>query len=314
MTIGRRPFVARWFPVLQLKGRSMTFIHHIQVTIFLFLVSVFPNLTCAHTYEGFIEPKESTSVSAAVTERIRDVLVTRGQVVRCGDVLVQLEDRILQQDRRLAELRANDETQLQAAKEKLRHAEAEHTQFLNAHRDAVAEKQIDPTTPEERRNAEHAYKLFQVELESVRLELERRHRELQRIDTEIELRTVRSPTDGIIQDILKKPGELASVADPVLITIVNLSELRATFFIPYQLVSQLKCQQSVPIRIRDDLDVHRMATVEFISPLADPATGEVEITVLIPNEELDLRAGMMCFFDLVPAETEQKEPSFSSRN
>ncbi|MCA9199184.1 MAG: HlyD family efflux transporter periplasmic adaptor subunit [Planctomycetales bacterium] len=288
--------------------------HHIQVSIFLFIVSVLPNLTCADIYEGFTEPKESTSVSAAVTERIQNVLVTRGQVVRRDDVLVQLEDRILQQDRRLAELRANDETLLQAAKEKLRHAEAEHTQFLNAHRDAMTEKRIDPTTPKERQNAEHTYKISQVELESVRLDLKRRHHELQRIDAEIELRTVRSPTDGIIQDILKKPGELASVADPVLITIVNLSELRATFFIPYQLVSQLECQQSVPIRIRDDLDVHRTATIEFISPLADPATGEVEITVLIPNEELDLRAGTECFWDWDPAETEQQGPGVTSRN
>ncbi|MEZ6120998.1 MAG: HlyD family efflux transporter periplasmic adaptor subunit [Pirellulaceae bacterium] len=292
----------------------MTRFHGIQVSIFLFVISVLPNLTCADIYEGFTEPKESTSVSSAVTERIQDVLVHRGQVVRCGDVLVQLEDRILQENRRLAELRANDETLLQAAKEKLRHAEAEHTRYLNAQSDALAEKQVDPTNPNELRDLEHAGKLAQLEVASAQLDLERRHHELQRIDAEIELRAVLSPIDGIIQDILKKPGELASVADPVLITIVNLSELRATFFIPYQLVSQLECQQSVPIFIRDGSDVHRMATIEFISPLADPATGEVEITVLIPNEKLDLRAGTECFWDWDVAEAGQQKPGLSSRN
>jgi multidrug efflux pump subunit AcrA (membrane-fusion protein) len=68
--------------------------------------------------------------------------------------------------------------------------------------------------------------------------------------------------------------------------IVDVSRLRASFFLQVKEVEGLPKDRVVHVRLADGRE--SIATVEHISPVADGESGLIEVRVLIDNPELKI--------------------------
>jgi RND family efflux transporter MFP subunit len=116
--------------------------------------------------------------------------------------------------------------------------------------------------------------------------------EHQRIQVQIDRRTVRSPIDGVVTEVFKEPGEYTAANDPTLLTVVQLDPLVATFRLPQEVASTLQPGMQLDIELANGT-VHT-AQIEFVSPLIDASVGTVEVKLRIANSDGKLPAGMRC--------------------
>ena len=92
--------------------------------------------------------------------------------------------------------------------------------------------------------------------------LEVKELEYRRIKEQLEQRTVRAPIDGVITEMHKDKGEAVSPIDAIVLTIVQLDPLLASFSIPSRQASDLGDGQPVQLRIAS-ADTPAEGTVEF---------------------------------------------------
>jgi RND family efflux transporter MFP subunit len=154
----------------------------------------------------------------------------------------------------------------------------------------VSRKQVeDETIALEAATAEyqalaHAKRREKVELDLARTAYERRH--------------LRAPIDGVVTKILLRAGESVSANDP-LIALVDVSRVRFTGTFPVSAGVMAKAGQPVTIRLGQDATAtHRSGVLVFVSPVADPASGLVEIMAEFDNRDGSIRPGISGFLVL----------------
>jgi biotin carboxyl carrier protein len=148
----------------------------------------------------------------------------------------------------------------------------------------VSRKQVEDeelalqTAAAERKAIEYAKRREKVELDLAREAYERRH--------------MRSPIDGIVTKILPRVGESVPQNDPIL-TVVDISRVRFNGTFPAASATKLRAGNVVTIRIQQEgKSLTRQARVNFVSPVADPSSGLVELIAEFDNPDGSVRPGM----------------------
>jgi RND family efflux transporter MFP subunit len=130
----------------------------------------------------------------------------------------------------------------------------------------------------ERKAIEYAKRREKVELELAREAYERRH--------------MRSPINGVVTKILPRVGESVPPNEPV-VTIVDISRVRFNGTFPSASSTRLHAGNVVTIRIQQEgKSLTRQARVTFVSPVADPSSGLVELIAEFDNPDGSVRPGM----------------------
>jgi multidrug efflux pump subunit AcrA (membrane-fusion protein) len=130
----------------------------------------------------------------------------------------------------------------------------------------------------------HAKRREKVELDLARTAYERRH--------------LRAPIDGVVTKILLRAGESVSANDP-LIALVDVSRVRFTGTFPVSAGVAVAAGQPVTIRLgQDATETRRSGVIVFVSPVADPASGLVEILAEFDNRDGSVRPGVSGFLVL----------------
>jgi RND family efflux transporter MFP subunit len=262
---------------------------------------MFATNATAQVTVSFTEPFEQIDVSAAEFGLIQRIDVHEGQTVRSGGLLGELDIRVLQESRRLAKQRSESTARINAARADL--------SLKKSHYDKLAPLLLEGHANQseiERAKSEYdqAFAALQLaEEESVEANIE-----LARIEAQLSQRQIRSPIDGTVIEVHRRPGEYLSNNDPRFATVVQLNRLRARFFIATNLAVMLKQGDTVSVRIAD---VQRSvpANVEFVSPITDSQSGTVRVDVLIDNEEQQYRSGISCELLLPDAKSQQTLPA-----
>jgi RND family efflux transporter MFP subunit len=208
---------------------------------------------------GYTEPCRIITVSASEVGVIADMLVREGDTVKKGQVLARLDTSVL-----------NAELDIAKAEAKLATTRNQRVQDL---------VQSTRVTPEE--------------LEKARTEVTIKDAQVRRIDAMIEARTMRSPVDGVVTEIKRDPSESVSVANPHVLTVVQIDRLNVNLFLPPSRVETLKVGDKSEITLLDP-ERHVPATVEFVSPITDAASGTVRVKFAIENPRGEIRSGGRC--------------------
>ncbi|MEO1524759.1 MAG: efflux RND transporter periplasmic adaptor subunit [Planctomycetota bacterium] len=240
----------------------------------------------AQISDTFTEPYETIEVSAAESGLISQVDVQEGQRVKKGQRLGQLDNRVLMQSRRMAQLRSQSMGKLNVAKTNLALTERR----LGNLRPLQAEGHANPN---EVADAEAEFQRAQANLEVVQDERAEHAIEVERIESQLELREIRTPIDGVITKLHRKQGEYLTVSDARFATVVRLSQLRAKFFISTSVAERLKTEDAVHVLL-GDRGLRVPARIDYISPVTDSQSGTVRIDVLIENGNLKYRSGIRC--------------------
>jgi RND family efflux transporter MFP subunit len=245
-----------------------------------------PAMVSAEEFEGFTEPFQVIDVAAAEMGIIDDIEVREGDRVGEGDVLATLDKEVLEVTLQIAAEAKAAQGQLAAAAAELR-LRTERLERLTALRESQhASGQEVIRAVEEKEVAEGNLLAIQESLQVKALEYER-------IKAQLERRNVRSPVDGVVTEIYKDAGEFVAPTDPIVLTVVQLDPLFATFSIPAQYVRNLKSGGTVILRIGTTSSKTK-GTLEFVSPVTNAQSGTVTVKVKVANSGGRFRSGERC--------------------
>ncbi|NLT71910.1 MAG: efflux RND transporter periplasmic adaptor subunit [Verrucomicrobiaceae bacterium] len=120
--------------------------------------------------------------------------------------------------------------------------------------------------------------------------------ELAQVDYELakaklEEKSIKSTVAGIVIRRMAEPGESVDRIAP-LFEIVDIDQLTLQFYVEPTLLDSLGIGDSIPFFITGDPEKRGEATVEFISPSADPQSGLFRIKLKVENTGHRFLAGV----------------------
>lgn len=141
--------------------------------------------------------------------------------------------------------------------------------------------------------------LSSQEFEQTKFQYEAARTQYESAELQLAYATIRSPFAGIITERLIEVGNLVNANDVVFRT-ADLDPLLARIYVPEKDIGQVRAGQSVRINVEGSDQTHA-GRVARISPIVDPQSGTVKVTVEIRDRRGTLRPGMFTTVNLVIA-------------
>lgn len=229
--------------------------------------------------EGVLEPWKSSNVACADTGLLESVLVSPGDRVKAGDTLAQLDMTLAEVQRAIAQAQAT-------SKGKMEQVEAEAELAEKKVRSIQQAREHNHSTQSELDRALAELKIVHGRLQAERDELNILRLQAIRMERLLEQRRIVAPIDGIVQKVLKSTGEFVSPNSPEVVRIVDVSKLRASFFLQLNEIASLKVGSK--IKVATSGGELKLATVEYIAPFPDGSSGMIEVQVLLDNPEMKI--------------------------
>jgi RND family efflux transporter MFP subunit len=212
----------------------------------------------AATHEGLVQPLREVIVSSQVESLIVELAVREGDFVEQGEVMARLYSR-------------PEELEVERARAALEMREFENQGAQNLFKDNLI--------------SEDEAMQKRIELNIARIVLEQAEEAVSR-------RVIMAPISGIVVDRFQEEGELVTSGDP-LFELVDVATVRVQLFLSVEETRSLQVGQSLPV-IFPELGSNwsTNASVEFIDPRVDPASGLMRVRLEMPNKDGILKAGL----------------------
>ncbi|MFQ5790610.1 MAG: efflux RND transporter periplasmic adaptor subunit [Acidobacteriota bacterium] len=209
------------------------------------------------TSSATVEAEQSAQVLAKVEGMVTAVKVREGDLVRGGQVLALLEEG----EKKLA---------LERARLKLGKAEAEYNRAkLSVERQLISRYDFEKA-------------LFDRDLAAS---------ELMTAELELTYTQVRAPFAGRVTEKLVIAGKTVKKGDH-LFSLADFDSLIARLFLPERDVFQLKVGQRVELGLESLAQAKFEGRIGAISPVVDPKTGTVKVTVDVTDPSASLGSGI----------------------
>ena len=234
---------------------------------------------------GISQAIKEVRLSMPVAGRIEGLMVREGSFVQAGDVLLHLDRTIEELEVRRRKLLLEDRSRL----EELRQRERTLSEQVAGLREleklgGASRKQLEDETltlnavAAERGALEEAKRREAVELELAQETYERRH--------------LRSPISGVVTRIALREGESVVPHEPV-VWVVDVRRVRFMGTVPAAEGQALRSGMTVRVEFGSaQSPLVRPARLVFVSPVADPSSGLVEVIAEIDNRDGSLRPGL----------------------
>ncbi len=211
-----------------------------------------------------LEAERAVDVVAKVSGVVVELRAEEGDVVRQGEILARLDDR---------ELKVNlDQT---AAR------------LENARRNFDRTKQMF----ERNLASKEAYEQAKLELETARAQYEA-------AKLQWEYSRIRAPIDGVVTHRYIDLGDMVN-PNMVVFAMADFDPLLARIHVPEKDIGKIRVGQLARITVEPAPDRFFYGRVRMISPVVDPQTGTVKVTVEIRKRDGILRPGMFASVYLV---------------
>ena len=240
----------------------------------------------ADQFVGLVHPKLEVALSMGVGGVVSRLNVRPGQSVKANQVLMVLDDRMqsLEVNRRQVVLQDNSE--LHAARDRAR---ALKGMYDNTKRVFDSTGSI---SRDELARLEVEYSGARGRVEQLDAQKRREKLEYEGALQERALRQMTAPQAGIVTKVGAKVGEWAKPGEPLL-AMVDASTCYLTTNVPLKVVPGLKAGQSIPVSFEAAANTAPVTgKIVFVSSVADPASGLVEIRIDLPNRALLIRPGI----------------------
>ncbi len=260
-------------------------------------------LTASNHYapDGVLEPWKTCNVACIEPGLVESILVEVGDQVSVGQSLATIEASALETQLAIVEAQAAAQGRQLAAR-----AEVELNQRRVAALQSARESRFSSQSELERAQAD--LKISQGRLTAEIEEQEVLRLQVARLEHQIKQRTVLAPIPGIVTKFHRDLGEYVSPTAPEIMQIVDVSRLRASFFLQVSEVNRLSKDGRVRLRLEDDFEA--VAQIEYISPVSDGESALIEVRVLIDNPDLKI-IGSRCLL-LLPDDVPERQTTLRS--
>lgn len=233
--------------------------------------------------EGFTEPFQSIDVAAAEPGLIVSVVVEEGDRVSKGQILANLDQEVLKASLAVARAGMEAKGQLQSAKAELRLKKVRLVRLTDLRkRDHASQEEVD--------RAQTEMEVSEARVQAAEEALLIKEKEFDKIMAQLDRRLIRSPIDGVVTHMFKDEGEFVAPTDPVVMTVVQLDPLLATFSVSDRMARRLTSGDSVTLKFEDGTS-SGSGTVIFVSPVTDAQSSTVRVKVRLPNADGKYRSG-----------------------
>lgn len=154
--------------------------------------------------------------------------------------------------------------------------------------DLVKEGQVLATLDTNVERAAGAVAHAQAELSNRRLA----DLELQRIQAEVALRTIKSPIDGVVVERFMHPGEFPK--QEKIFKLAQIDPLRVEVYAPISLLGKITPGMTAQVRPESPVTGEYSAKVTVVDRVVDAASGTFGVLLDLPNPDLKLPAGLKC--------------------
>ena len=204
-----------------------------------------------------IEAEEETEVVAKVGGVVEKILVEEGATVRAGDVLAMLDDEKISVE--LAQARAN-----------LNKLESNYERNKDLHAKQLVSTEVFQQSKYEYEQQKAAYELAELNHKYA---------------------SIRTPISGVISERLIKVGNMILPNQPVF-HVTGLNPLIAVLHVPEGQLGRLREGLSAQLTVDAVKNTAFTGRIKRISPVVDPATGTVKVTIETQDGSGNLRPGM----------------------
>jgi len=232
-----------------------------------------------------VKPEMYVELSSPVDSVVEKMLVDTGDTVTRGQPLAQLEASVERARVKLARLQAKSVSDINNRKEQLRYA----TQYHSRMADLLSQNSVSQYETDK---AETEVAIAQIELNKANEKWRIAQLNLELAQTQLALRTIRSPIDGIVVDRYTMVGE--SVNDRTIMKLAKVDPLKVELIAPTEYFGLIKKGMKVEIYPEQPIDQIFTATVTVVDQLIDPASGSFTVRMLLPNPEDKLVGGVNC--------------------
>ena len=220
---------------------------------------------------GSLQPHWSATVRAEIPGPVIRTFAERGERVGNGALLARIDDRAIR-DVFLSARAAVRTAESVAAQAK---RDLERTESL-VQAGALAQQAQE----QQRVSAQNA--------ESVLADAQAR---LASAEKQMRATEVRAPDAGVISDRAVQAGDVVQPG-AAMFTVVDPSRMKLEASVPAQQLSEIRIGAPVEFTVTGYADRVFTGTVDRVSPVADPVTGQVRITVALPNTTGQLVGGL----------------------
>lgn len=243
----------------------------------------------AGQFDCLIEPTQTVEVASPVTGLLTRINVKRGDRVAKGQVVALLESRAEQAAAELARFKSEQLGPTQMAQSKIEFSQRK----FNRRREMTADRLM---SPQERDDAEAELKQAESELQVAKENRQIARIEFQQQSSLLELRTIRSPLDGVVVDQMAYPGEIVEPGGnkKSILKLAQLDPLRVHVILPKGVFGKPSVGMTVDVSPEVHAKSRYVAKVKSIDRLIDAASGTFVVYLELPNSRLDIPAGVKC--------------------
>ena len=222
------------------------------------------DISAFFTGTATLESEEETEVVAKVGGVVKEIMVEEGDVVEPDQILAKLDDEELSV--RLAQVKANLD------------------KLANEHRRASKLFRKKLTSTEEYHRIKYEYEYQKAAYDLAKLE--------------VEYTSIRTPIGGVVSERSIKLGNMV-LPNQSVFHVTGLNPLTAVLYLPERRIDRVRAGYPARLSI-DALDgVSLPGRIERISPVVDPATGTIKVTVELLDESKRTKPGMFARINIV---------------
>jgi RND family efflux transporter MFP subunit len=240
-------------------------------------------------HECLIEPVQAVEIRSPVVGLLEKVHVRRGDRVRKGQVIAVLESNTERAAVDLARFKSQMTGQVATAENKIEFSKRK----FQRRRDMYAEKLM---SGQDKDDTESELKLAESELQLAKENKQLARIELQQQSSLLNLRTIRSPFDGVVVDQILYPGEVVepSADKKPILKLAQINPLRVHVILPIAQFNKIKPGMTAGIISEPPINGRYTGRITIVDRLIDAASGTFGLFVELPNPKYEIPAGIKC--------------------
>ena len=247
-----------------------------------------------------IQPYQEAEVGAQVVGIIDRVLVERGDYVKKGQPVVQLNSDVERAALQAAKLRAEATAELKAAA-----SNHEFAQKKRVRNEDLFQKNFISQQASDQANTEA--QVAEMRLRQAREQQRLAQQELALAQAQVAQRTIRSPLTGVVVEKYLSEGE--RVEEKAVVKVATIDPLKVEVIVPASYFSRIKQGMGAMVK-PDGADAEvRSAKVIVVDKVIDAASNSFRVRLELPNPNLTLPPGLRCKVDFDSASTALEDPA-----
>ena len=235
--------------------------------------------------ECLVKPETYIEISSAVDSILEEVMVKPGDTIEKGQAIARLEASVERAKVRLAQIQAGFTSDIDNRKEHLRFKKLSYERMEQL----VGENSVPQFEADK---AKTEYILAQTELKKAQENQRMAKVSLDLARSQLALRTIRSPIDGIVVDVYTAVGE--SVEGRSIMKLAQVDPLKVEVIAPTEYFGLILPEMEAEVLPEQPADRIYTATVNIVDKIIDPASGSFTVRMTLPNPGDNLVAGVNC--------------------